>query len=631
MKIESKAFDNIIKVCIFICLVAIIVEFFPHQTNKFKYNVEIGKPWGYELVTAEFDFPIYKTDEQVAAEKSMALQQEYVPCYRFIGGENIDMLVISIEEMEKLKKNSLAAIQIVDNQHTLSTYKISDLHTPKSAYTLTKETLMPNLEYDEETSNQLYNTIIASISLTQGMVQKGEKIIDKGEIINEQTYQMLISLQKAYQEKGVINERSIYSIIGDILVACILLTLLVLYLCIFRSKTFAHIRNLLFFSILMAVMVSLSYVIIRFTHLSIYLVPFAWVPILICVFFDSRTALFVHLITTMVVSFMVTMPFEFIIVQIAVGMITISTMEDISQRAQLAQTALYILFTYAIVYTAFTLTATGDIHQINGWMYLVFAVNALFVLFVYGLIYLCERGFGFVSSITLIELTNVSSNLMIEFAEKAPGTFQHSLQVSNLATEAAKKIGAKALLVRAGAMYHDIGKMTHPENYTENQQGGENPLLKMEFEQAAAAVIEHVSEGVKLAKKHHLPEVIITFIQTHHGTSKVKYFYNSWVNAHPDEVPNERLFMYDGPQPSTKEMAILMMADAVEARSRSLKEYTEESISDMVEQMIDAQMADGQFKNTPLSFSDVETIKQVFKSKIISMNHHRISYPEIKK
>ena len=371
----------------------------------------------------------------------------------------------------------------------------------------------------------------------------------------------------------------------------------------------------------------------HFSASYIFLIPFAWVPIIARVFYDSRTAIFINIITVFIVSIAAPAPYVFILLQVITGIVVVISLRDMTQRAQLARTALFAFLMYSIIYTATTLLVTGNLSNVEYTYYIYFAINAVLVICAYGLIFLFERTFGLVSNITLVELTNVNSNLMLEFAEKAPGTFQHSLQVSNLATEAAKRIGAKVLLVRTGALYHDIGKMTHPEYFIENQTGV-NPLQSMPYAEAAKIILGHVEDGERIARKHHLPELIIHFIRSHHGTSVTRYFYNSAVNAAKSEGKSasdirKEDYAYPGPKPSTKEAAILMMADAIEARSRSLSELTEQSISDMVDQMIDMQVADGQFSETVLSFKDLEEIRAVFKQKLIEINHHRIIYPTI--
>ena len=336
-----------------------------------------------------------------------------------------------------------------------------------------------------------------------------------------------------------------------------------------------------------------------------------------------------HVMTVLLVSMATPSPFAFLFTQIIAGVVVIYSLRKMTQRAHLAHTAILTGLAYALAYTALMLTSTGTYTHLQPRIYMFIFANMVLIICAYGVIYIFERMFGLVSDVTLIELSNVNSDLMHRFAEEAPGTFQHTLQVSNLATEAAKKIEANALLVRTGALYHDIGKLMAPQNFTENQQGGDNPLSRMTNTEAAHTVIEHVSNGLALASKHHLPQIIRSFIASHHGTSLVRYFYNSEANAHPGETINEALFRYPGPKPSTKEAAILMMADAVEARSRSLSEYTEESIANMVNQMIDAQIQDGQFADTPLSFRDVEAIREVFTTKLIAIHHQRIAYPTL--
>ena len=434
-----------------------------------------------------------------------------------------------------------------------------------------------------------------------------------------------------YDKRKSSFQRSTLVLIGEIIIITGLIVLFFLYLYLFRPRIFNDLNNLIFINLMILIMIGLSSVIIQYTSVSYFVLPFALLPIIIRVFFDSRTALFAHIITITIISLMVDNPFQFLLIQIAIGMTAVSSLKDMTQRSQLAQTALIILLAHFLIYLALEFMSEGELKRIYWQPLIYFTISSSFLLFAYLLIYIFEKIFGLISAVTLLELTNINSDLMMKFAEKAPGTFQHTLQVSNLATEAAKKIGANSLLVRTGALYHDIGKMKHPEFFIENQFGGNNPLSELDFEVAARTIIGHVYDGVEIAKKEHLPEQIIHFITTHHGLSKTKYFYNSFVNANPGKTPDESVYTYPGPLPDTKETAILMMADAVEARARSLKDYTEESINNCVEDMINSQIADGQFKEAPISFRDVETVKAIFKEKIMNMYHTRIAYPEIKK
>ena len=614
-------------------LAVLAIYLAPKYSNPFKYHFEVGQPWAYGLVTAESDFAIYKTDAQLADEHIAALR-DYTPCYvADSSAQQGNLYVLPLAEMQRLQDLGCAKVLVVNNR-VATQVPITNLHTPKEAYELTNRNIVPNLRYDSITSEHMRRNVLSSISLTQGMVQAGEKIIDKGEIVSERTYQILESLRRSIEERNISHRQSLTSTIGVAFYIVILVALFGMYLYTYRRKLLYNLRHILFFTILMSLLIVAAFLVLR--HVSagyIYLLPFAWVPIIARVFYDSRTAIFIHLITTLIVSIAAPAPYVFVLLQVITGIVAVISLRDMTQRAQLAQTALFIFLTYSVVYTATTMLVTGDMMNVEYRYYIYFALNGVLVICSYGLIFLFERSFGLVSNITLVELTNVNSNLMLEFAEKAPGTFQHSLQVSNLATEAAKRIGAKVLLVRTGALYHDIGKMAHPEYFIENQTGV-NPLASMSCSEAAKVIINHVEEGERIARKHHLPELIVHFIRSHHGTSVTRYFYNTAVNAAISAgrtaADVQKIdFAYPGPKPSTKEAAILMMADAIEARSRSLSELTEQSISEMVDQMIDLQVADGQFSETVLSFKDLEDIRAVFKQKLIEINHHRIVYPTI--
>ena len=610
----------------FALLAAVIVLLFPRYNNTFRYHFEVGKPWGHATLTADFDFPIYKTDEQLAREQKQLLST-FTPAYRYIRGVQRQVLVISLQEKEWLNENGFTRIAVMQNK-VAKTYPVSDIHTPKSAFARYGYDCALNLVRDTVLTEQMRDKLLSTLSPTQDMIQKGEQIIEKGEIVSDRAYQRLQSLRRAYESEGLGSQQRTISIIGRATLVLLFLCLFVIYLYVFRIQYLRSTATVLFFSQLMFIVIALACLVLRF-DLSVYLIPFAWVPILTRVFFDSRTALFLHFTTILITSIIVPAPVEFFFIQVVVGMVAISSLSDMTRRAQLAQTALWILLTQVVAYTAITFAQTGTLSAIDTWMYLYFAICALLTIGSYGLIYVFEKAFRFISSITLVELTDINSDLLHTLAERAPGTFHHSMQVSNLAAEAAKTIGANALLVRTGALYHDIGKMANPLYFVENQSGAENPLLQMDPREAAQVVIAHVAEGEKIARRNHLPEVVINFITTHHGTSLVRYFYNTYCNAHPGEKVDESLFRYPGSKPSTKEGAILMMADAIEARSRSLNEFTEESISMAVNQMIDAQIADGQFAETPLSFKDVEDIRRVFTARLVAMNHHRISYPTL--
>lgn len=666
------------KIGLFIAIVVITILLYP-KDKRFKYQYEVGKPWSYELVTASFDFPVYKTKEQLEADKKELLSN-YIPYFQYddkISKQQLNKWltdwkeknneqpkyygyverkfneiyrkgIISSNVYEQLLAEKKKNIAVVYPDRKTDVLSIEDIYTPKLAYEeilLDKPNyvsnedlnsynlnlyLIENLRYDSITSETVKNDMIKNLSLTSGMVQAGERIIDKGEIVTPTTYNILNSMKIESQKRSSSFKESGFVIIGEVIIVVGLILLLAFYLHLFRPNIFDSLNNLLFISLMIVSMVLLASIAQKFVVMGIYLVPFTLIPIIIRVFFDSRTALFVHIITVLIVAIMVENPFMFIILQIMAGMTAVSSLKDLTARSQLTQTAFYIFLTYSIGFFAFELISEGGLNRINFLPIAYFAISSAMLLFAYVLIYIFEKMFNLISAITLVELTNINSDLMIKFAEVAPGTFQHSLQVSNLATEAAKKIGANSLLVRTGALYHDIGKMNNPEYFVENQVGGNNPLLGMSYEEAAQKVIKHVNDGVAIAKKNSLPDQIIAFITTHHGKSKTKFFYNSFVNENPGVIPDEDKFTYPGPLPFSKETAILMMSDAVEARSRTLEVYSEKSISEMVDNMINCQIADGQLKDSPISFKDVETVKRVFSEKIQSMYHNRITYPELK-
>lgn len=673
-KITQSHLKILSRVGLFLFLIGIILQLFPSE-NKFKYHFEVGKPWSYELMTASFDFPIYKDKALIKSERA-SLLQNYAPYYSLDNsvsefqleklkaehaistnnGLKFDTLIrsrleriyargiLSSQHLAKLLADERASVNCILPNRVVRLTELKDLYTPKTAYEeMLKDAperlkdynlnmyLVENLHYDSITSKTTQDELLKSLSLTSGMVQTGERIVDRGEIISPELYATLNSLKIEYDKRKSSIQQSTLEIVGQAIIIAGLIVLFFLYIHLFRPRIYDRFKDLLFLSLMILLIVAATALTIKHSNWSYYVVPYALIPIIIRVFYDTRTALFVHLIAMLIISFMVDQPFQFLVLQIIIGMVAVSSLKDMTQRSQLAHTALYIFLSYVAIYLAFEFIMENGVQSIRWMPVLYFAISSAFLLLAYILIYIFEKMFGLISAVTLMELTNVNSDLMMSFAEAAPGTFQHTLQVSNLATEAAKKIGANSLLVRTGALYHDIGKMKNPQYFIENQMGGVNPLSEMGFEEASQIVIKHVTDGVEIARKNHLPEQIINFITTHHGLGKTKYFYNSFVNAHPDIEPNEAAYTYPGPLPNSKETAILMMADAVEARSRSLGSYTEETINDAVEQMIDSQIADGNFKDAPISFMDVETVKAVFKEKIKNIYHSRIVYPELNK
>ena len=651
-------------------LAVVAIYFLLPKEDNFDRYFEIGKPWAYETVMAPKDFAIYKSDDQLEKERAEALTrlEPYVAQsmdhrLQITGVKDLRMSdwllerlnevyevgVISLQDKQEFEHLGVEKVIVLDGNSVKSKVLLNSIFTPKTAYdyiiskasveawiddNLLKtsdivEYIEPNLLVDKVKTDQALQIIVDGVMLTSGMVQKGEKIIDKGEVVVEESYQILKSLQRAVDGDELSQGEDVWKIIGNVVLILVLIILFFAYFVLFRPKVLESIRATEFMILMMLGILGLLALVTQYLELNEYLVPFAMLALVVRVFFDSRTALYVHIITVLLAGQMVPDATEFVFLQILVGMVAVSSLKDMNSRAQLVKSALFIFVVYGVSFVAMELARGVEVERVDWSMLFVFALNSVALLFAYGLIFIIEKLFGFLSEVTLVELSNINSPLLMEFSEKCPGTFQHVLQVSNLAVEVAKKIRANALLVRTGALYHDLGKMVNPLYYTENQTGV-NPLNELSYEEAAQVIISHVQEGVKIAEKHNLPYQIIEFISMHHGCSKVKYFYNSFKNQYPDKEVDERKFTYPGPLPLTKETAILMMSDAVEAASRSLKSYDEESISRLVEGVVNGQMADGQFRNSPISFRDVEVAKRVFVEKLQNIYHTRIQYPELK-
>ena len=673
---KGKIISLRIRTIVYIVLLAIAVGLtylLLPKSDDFDRYFEVGKPWTYEELIAPKDFAIYKSENQLQSERAEAMTklEPYVSIskkddivvnnivvenrrLRDWVTERLDEVfqvgVISLADKQEMDKIGVSRVVLLEGNRIGRKASVGELFTPKSAYDyiLSKaqgfdwidinqlrasnidQYILPNAQIDQVKTDQAKQVIINGVMRTSGMVQKGEKIIDRGEVVSEEKYQILTSLKRVMDGEELQSVGNTWQIVGDIVLIVLLYVLLAAYFVLFRPKVLDSIRAVLFMILMILAMLALLWLVNQHLELSEYIVPFAILPLVVRVFFDSRTALYVHIITILLSAQMVPDATEFVFLQLVAGMVAVSTLKDMNSRSQLVKSALFIFATYVVAFSAMELARGVDVDDVEWSAVFLFAINSVALLFAYGLIYIIEKLFGFLSEVTLVELSNINSPLLMEFSEKCPGTFQHVLQVSNLAVEVAKKVGANALLVRTGALYHDLGKMVNPMYYTENQTGV-NPLSELPYEEAAQVIISHVQEGVRIAEKWNLPYQIIEFISMHHGCSKVKYFYNSFKNKYPDVEIDERKFTYLGPLPATKETAILMMSDAVEAASRSLKSYDEESISKLVEGVVNGQIADGQFKNAPISFRDVEVAKSVFKDKLQNIYHTRIQYPELKK
>ncbi len=656
-------------------LIATITSFYLlPKTTKFERKYEIGKPWTYGLVTAPMDFPVYKLESEIKTEQDSTLKTvipfakisnpqasnstsatEHLsdPIKKYLQSEFEAIYnkgVISINDYSTLKKYKSGYVYIIGQDNTAKKTSLNELYTMRTAYgrivsnagnfsNQDKKTISEinidklldiNITIDKVKTDNARKEAINSISPTMGVVQKGEKIIDKGEVIDMEAFKNLRSLEHISSELN--DDRSahnMFGLAGKLILLIAFFTFLYSYFYFFRHKEIWNYKTNLFMLLMSITAITGTSSILEFTNISVYIIPFAILPIVVRIFFDSRTALFLHIITILVCSLMVPSPFEFIILQLSIGIVAVSSLRDLHARSQLMISSLLILLTQIIVYTAFTLSQGISIEEIQWNIYAIFALNTVLILFAYGLIWIVEKLFGFLSSMTLLELSNVNTPLLMDFSEKCPGTFQHVLQVSNLAVEVAKKINADMLLVRTGALYHDIGKMESPMLYIENQAPGINPISELEYDKGAQIIISHVLSGIKLAQKHRLPKQIVDFIAMHHGTSKTRYFYNSFKNKYPEATIDEALFTYPGPLPNSQEAVIVMMADAIEAASRSLKNYNEETIDLMVENIVKGQIEDGQYKNAPISFLQVEMAKDIFKKKLKNIYHNRISYPEL--
>ena len=672
--------DLLYKSLIFIATVSVIVYFLPNE-GKFNYQFDINKPWKYGLLQASFDFPIYKNDMQVQKEQDsiLATYQPYFHIEKNVEKEMIERLredynktlrhslpgtdyiryiermlkemyrngIIAGNDLTRMEEDSITAIRTVE-QNTATSRPVGQLYTVKDAYEylLNADTthykkkvlqqcnlnnyITPNLIYDEAKSEAAQKDLLSNISYANGFVLNGQKIIDRGEIVNEQTYNILESLRKEWEKRSDSLQEKRLTLAGQILYVGIFLFCFMVYLDLFRADYYERKGSLSLLFALIVLFPVIASVMVSQSLSSIYIVPFAMIPIIVRIFLDSRTAFMAHVTIILLCSITLRFPHEFILLQVVAGMVSIYSLRELSQRSQLLRTALVVFASYALLYFAFELIHEDDLTKLNTRMYIYFMINGILLLFAYPLLFILEKTFGFTSNVTLVELSNINNSLLREMSEIAPGTFQHSLQMANLAAEAANKIGAKSQLVRTGALYHDIGKMVNPAFFTENQSGV-NPHKSLSYEQSAQVIISHITDGLKLAEKHNLPKVIKDFISTHHGRGLTKYFYISYKNEHPDEEVDAEKFRYPGPNPFTKEQAILMMADSVEAASRSLPEYTEESIGTLVDKIIDAQVAEGFFKECPITFKDIALVKALFKEKLKTMYHTRISYPELKK
>ncbi len=666
-------------------MIAMLILVFPRE-GKFKYEYQKGKPWQHEDLIAQFDFAILKPADELKLEQQNALQDlrphfiknnaiadaqvnnavndfntrwskrysESSPDEK-IKGLGIMLSVLDtlfsrgiinvINEIEDKPGDYL--IWVIDG-NTAGQIPLARLFTIQSAekyirkkidnsgffdkeliYNVLIGSIKQNVLYDEETTNRAKESILSEIPDTRGMIQRGERIISRGELVNAEKFQILESLRKDYEKRLGTTFKYFNIIAGQALLISLTMIAFILFMISFRKDLFAENKKLVLMLLLIFMMVSIASLTVRTNSQLITLLPFCLVPIIVRVFFDTRLAYFVHVVILILTGFMVPNAFEFVFMQLIAGIIAIISVAELRRRSQFFITATAIFISYSAIYMGMLLIQDGSFENISSRNFMLLAGNAFLTLFSYPLIFVFEKMFGLVTDVTLMELSDTNSPLLRKLSHYAPGTFQHSLQVANIAEEAVYAIGGNTLLVRAGALYHDIGKMDMPMYFIENQTSSMNPHDELGYEESGRIIIGHVYKGIELAKKYRLPDMIIDFIRTHHGTRRAEYFYNLKKIEFPEEEISDKPFKYPGPVPFSKETSVLMMADSVEAASRSMLRPTADSISELVDRIIDGQVRDGQFSNSDLTFQDITRIKKILKNRLMTIYHIRIEYPTL--
>ena len=659
---------------------AVTVYLFP-KVGTFQYEYQKGMPWQYETLYAPFDFPIYKTEEELQEDREQVIAEQE-PIYK----RNNETAATEVEKFntalrsfetpntreglqtvarrlqdiyaagilqvpERMNAEKIRNVRIVEN-NIAETVEFQKTYTLKKAYTTLSEEidraklpksvkeqilslnlnnyLHENLEFDLNKTMQAEVGALKGISLTQGMVQQGDQIIGNRELVTAEKMKILDSLKKEYRHNLGAADSYMRTVGGQTLLVLVALAIFTVFFYYSKRRIFYHTREFIFlYGMFLATIVlgSLGY----HQHIEMFSVPVLFFPIIVNILIGSRSALYLLLGTTLLISYYAPNSYMYAFMQVAAGIVAIFSLTHLQRRGQLFLSILWVFITYSLVYTAFMLVQEGELRVAHLFGYLWLLVNCLLLMLTYPVIYIFERIFGYTSEITLIELSNPNHPALRNLTKKAPGTFQHSLMVANLAEEAIYRIGGNPLLTRTGALYHDIGKTYEPIYFIENQSGGINPHDKCEFDESARHIINHVTKGVEMAKKYNLPECIVDFIRTHHGKSKVKYFYNSFKNKYPDKEIDEAAFTYAGPDPVTRECAVVMMADAVEAVSRTLKEKTVANITKVVNDIIDGQVRDGRFANAEITFKDIAIVKKVFIEMLTNIYHSRIAYPALEK
>ncbi|HVV55889.1 MAG TPA: HDIG domain-containing protein [Mucilaginibacter sp.] len=669
-----------IKYLMIVASICVIVFTLPKQA-KFRYEYDRGRIWTQKDLVSPYNFAILKTPEQMESDRQAALRS-VTPIYQRdtdVRKQQLEGYKTDFEIKwhnaglnERLKQtyfkegqDLLNAIYdvgvIIPNpkyQQAQQNYPVTilknnvatdkntaDLYTKEKALAycdqelskrknldktflldLIQNRIQNNLKYDDKLTSRLEKEALDGLSTTSGMVQQGEVIVRKGSVINDAIYQKLQSFKKAFEDNVRVNGDHRLVLLGQFLLVSVVITLLMVFLYLFRRDIYSDNRLVgLILLVVTAMLASLSFA-IRLQLPNMYYIPYCIVPIIIRILFDTRLALNIHVLVILVAGFFVPNSFEFAYFEITAGMVSIYSIKNLVRREQFLMSALIITCAYFVAFIGIDFIREGSITSIDWLDFMPFVVSVLLTLLAYPLIYAFEKVFGITSDITLIELTNTNSPLLRELAFAAPGTFQHSLQVANLAENAIYTIGGNALLVRAGALYHDIGKLENPLYFIENQSSGFNPHDKLPYEESAQIIIRHVSKGVEMARKANLPEIVVDFIRTHHGNTRVDYFYQSFLKNFPEKFVNENTFRYPGPIPFSKEQGVLMLADSVEAASRSLREPDEKSIGDLVDRIVKYKLNQEQLNDSDITLKDIETIKTIFKRMLMSIYHVRVDY-----
>ncbi|MCS3733082.1 HD family phosphohydrolase [Mucilaginibacter dorajii] len=680
-KALMRKYARNVKFLMMLVSIGLIVFFLPKQA-KFGYEYEKGRIWNQKDLVSPYNFAILKTGQEIDNERKTAYES-ITPIYQLeaaAGDQQTEGFKSDLEIKwhnaginDKLKPKYIEAgtallkevydtgiLKLNDkylthannypvtilNKNVATDKNTNSLFTKEKALAycdkvLSKRTdvdkaflldllqnrIQSNLNYDDNLTLRLEKEVYDGLSITRGMVQKGEVIVYKGSVINDDVFQKLESYKKAFENNARVNGNRILVLAGQVLLVSIAIGLLMIFLYLFRKDIFADNRLVgLILLVITAMLATLSAAIKFQVPTNLYYIPYCIVPIIIRILFDTRLALNIHLLVVLIAGFFVPNSFEFAYYEITAGMVSIYSIKNLLRREQYFISAGMIIFTYFVSFLGITFIREGTFYDIDWVDFLPFVVSVMLTLLAYPMIIIFEKIFALTSDITLIELTNTNAPLLRELAFTAPGTFQHSLQVANLAENAIYSIGGNALLVRAGALYHDIGKMENPLFFIENQSSGFNPHDKLPYEESAQVIIRHVSKGIEMARKANLPEVIIDFIRTHHGNTRVDYFYQSSLKNFPEKFINENIFRYPGPIPFTKEAGVLMLADSVEAASRSLKEPDVESISVLVDRIVKYKLDQNQLKDSNITLKDIETIKEIFKRMLMSIYHVRIDY-----